>query len=439
MTSASFWRRGALAAAAVAAFGWMAATTGGCSSTPTVADGGINCGAGSTECNGSCTAIARDPENCGACGKKCAAGESCSAGICTSGCGMGTTKCGAECVDTKTDDRNCGACGTKCAANQVCNAGACATSCSTGQTQCGMSCVDAQTDRANCGACGTVCKDGEICSAGKCEISCQAGLTKCTKPLGDGGTSDASADASGDGGDAGPQLGAVYCANLQTENTNCGACGATCAIGKVCVAGACVNAQLIGSGTDQDPYRMPAPYSQYASCKAAQTANPNAVNGIYLTRPLGTDIKVYCDMTGGGFTYETFGFGPFTGSFPGWVRLGAPDFQNNAALRAAFEYLYARDFLTNLQIGWNSSNCCFINTTNTNFYGFAGNGYMYPANASNDGVNCNGGYNEAKLKIYLVNAAVTRSSFTQGELSNVSVTTTCLVSNNPAIFARRYQ
>jgi hypothetical protein len=220
----------------------MAATTGGCSSTPTVTDGGINCGAGSTECNGSCTAIARDPENCGACGKKCAAGEYCSAGICTSGCGMSTTKCGAECVDTKSDPRNCGACGTKCSGTQVCNMGTCATSCSTGQTQCGMSCVDAQTDRANCGACGTVCKDGEICSAGKCELSCQAGLTKCTKPLGDGGTSDASADASGDGGDAGPQLGAVYCANLQTDNQNCGACGVVCGSKKKCVDGACVNA-----------------------------------------------------------------------------------------------------------------------------------------------------------------------------------------------------
>lgn len=314
MTSASYGRRGALAAAAVAAFGWMAATTGGCSSSPTVADGGINCGAGSTECNGSCTAIARDPENCGACGKKCAAGESCSAGICTSGCGMGTTKCGAECVDTKTDNRNCGACGTKCAANQVCSMGACATSCAMGQTQCGMSCVDAQTDRTNCGACGTVCKDGEICSAGKCEISCQAGLTKCTRPMGDGGMGDASADASGDasgdGGDAGPQLGPVYCANLQTDNTNCGACGTTCDQGKKCIGGVCKTPAIkCGDFTYNGPN-----YQQYCFTVKAQT--------VCIGQTQGGAITCTNTATGIRFTFD------FTATWPMRFTLNQPNCQN---------------------------------------------------------------------------------------------------------------
>src|SRR5262245_31139591 len=87
--------------------------------------GGTNCGTGSTLCGDTCTVVARDPQNCGGCGKPCAMGEVCSQGACASACGGGTTKCGPECVDTKSDGRNCGMCGTKCTAQQVCNMGAC--------------------------------------------------------------------------------------------------------------------------------------------------------------------------------------------------------------------------------------------------------------------------------------------------------------------------
>jgi len=50
---------------------------------------------------------------------------------------------------------------------------------------------------------------------------------------------DASADASGD---AGPVLGSPYCANLQSDNTNCGACGKTCTGSDKCKAGTCTPA-----------------------------------------------------------------------------------------------------------------------------------------------------------------------------------------------------
>lgn len=236
------WKTGVLAAGAMAAIAAIGAMTGGCTgSTTTVvyADSGTNCGAGATECGGTCTVVARDAENCGACGKKCAAGELCSAGTCAASCQSGTTKCGTECVDTKSDSRNCGTCGTKCSGIQVCNAGACANSCTSGLTTCGSACVDTQTDRTNCGGCGTMCKDGEVCSAGKCEISCQAGLTKCSIAPSDGGVSDAAADGASDGG-----LGSTYCANLVADNTNCGTCGKVCAPGQKCVSGQCANAPI---------------------------------------------------------------------------------------------------------------------------------------------------------------------------------------------------
>ena len=228
-------------------------------STTVVVDGGTNCGDGSQLCGSTCTVVARDAENCGACGKKCAAGEVCSQGTCALSCNGGTTKCGTACVDTKSDGANCGGCGTKCATGEVCNAGKCATTCSNGATQCGQSCVNTQTDQVNCGGCGTLCAAGEQCVGGKCSLSCQSGLTLCSAPVVDGGVSDAASDAvadvsvadaasdgassdasSGDASsDAGPVLGVPYCANLKSDDANCGGCGVKCGANQQCVNGSC--------------------------------------------------------------------------------------------------------------------------------------------------------------------------------------------------------
>jgi hypothetical protein len=109
-----------------------------------------------------------------------------------------------------------------------------------GTTKCGQSCVDTQTDRTNCGMCGTTCLDGEICNAGKCEISCQQGLTKCPAIVSDGGVEGGVVDASSDSSvDSGPPIVGDYCANLQSDNLNCGGCGKSCKIGEACVGGVC--------------------------------------------------------------------------------------------------------------------------------------------------------------------------------------------------------
>jgi hypothetical protein len=96
-------------------------------------DGGVSCGLYQSLCSGACIGTNLDPNNCGGCGKVCAAGQACSAGVCSSGCTTPTNggtiqiiKCGALCVDQWTDNHNCGACGNDCTrANQVCSGGTC--------------------------------------------------------------------------------------------------------------------------------------------------------------------------------------------------------------------------------------------------------------------------------------------------------------------------
>ncbi len=234
----------------VAAAGTLAgvsALIAACSSSTTT----TTCLAGSVACGGTCTVVARDPDNCGACGTKCGAGEVCSQGACSTSCGGGTALCNAACVDTKSDPANCGACGKKCDAGSLCSKGACAPACAASETACGNACVDTTTDRANCGACGTTCKSGEVCTAGQCTLSCQQGLTLCTKQVPDGGVVDAASDVADvgvvDAADSGTALGASYCANLQSDDANCGTCGQACGNGTQCVAGAC--AVTCGNGT----------------------------------------------------------------------------------------------------------------------------------------------------------------------------------------------
>ncbi len=127
------------------------------------------CNAGFANCDGTaangCEAnTSSSTTNCGTCGRACAAGQSCAAGVC--GCPAGQTVCGAACVNTSTDPNNCGLCGTVCPAGRSCVGGTCA--CPAGQTLCGGVCVNLSTDTANCGACGRACTAGMSCTAGAC-------------------------------------------------------------------------------------------------------------------------------------------------------------------------------------------------------------------------------------------------------------------------------
>ncbi|MBK8996274.1 MAG: choice-of-anchor L domain-containing protein [Myxococcales bacterium] len=178
------------------------------------------CKGGTTECSNKCVDTQIDPANCGACGTACATGQVCSAGQCASSCLGATTECSGKCVDTQIDPANCGACGTACTTGQVCSAGQCASQCLGGTVLCGNKCVDTQIDPANCGACGTACQSGEVCSTGTCGLTCSGGTTKC----------------------------GTVCVDTNTDSANCGACGTACTGGQVCSNGTC-SLQCSGGAT----------------------------------------------------------------------------------------------------------------------------------------------------------------------------------------------
>lgn len=75
-----------------------------------IAEGGVRCNAGESECNGTC--IPWDVQNCGGCGVTCAAGDPCRRGTC--GCDLGYSGCDGQCVDTQQNPLHCGGCGLSC-------------------------------------------------------------------------------------------------------------------------------------------------------------------------------------------------------------------------------------------------------------------------------------------------------------------------------------
>src|SRR5262249_4042122 len=85
-----------------------------------------DCVAGAVDCDGTCTFLESDPDNCGACGNICGGSTPyCSQGACTDCGGFGAAICNGVCVDIFSDALNCGACGRQCAANEYCSFGHC--------------------------------------------------------------------------------------------------------------------------------------------------------------------------------------------------------------------------------------------------------------------------------------------------------------------------
>ncbi|HUQ07044.1 MAG TPA: hypothetical protein VM261_31345 [Kofleriaceae bacterium] len=163
-----------------------------------------------------CTSLARDPLNCGACGRSCDAGRICDRGQCACPSGSGDCAVTGVCAPLLSDKANCGACGNACGDDApFCVAGVCLRTCETFDlTDCGGRCVDVRFADADCGACGRVCGAGTTgCVGGECQTCEQAGLADC-------------------GGE---------CRDLDWSESNCGVCGRPCSTGQACVRGVCMD------------------------------------------------------------------------------------------------------------------------------------------------------------------------------------------------------
>jgi hypothetical protein len=191
------------------------------------------CNSGYYDCNGTvadgCEINTNtDPNNCGGCGIKCTIANgvgACVNGMCTVGiCNAGWTDCDAKVatgceVNTGADANNCGMCGNRCNlanATASCTAGVCGVAaCNAGFTNCNNQPADGcevhtSADVNNCGGCGIKCSvaNGTAgCTNSVCSVAgCNSGWGDCLNGYTDGCET-----------------------NTTTSNTNCGACGKSCA------------------------------------------------------------------------------------------------------------------------------------------------------------------------------------------------------------------
>jgi hypothetical protein len=135
----------------------------------------VCCAAGLSCCSGHCSNLNNDVQNCGGCGRQCAAPPpnevvTCVAGLCVYNCPPNAIDCNGTCTFLDSDPDNCGACGNVCPNTaRNCSQGVC-NDCPGGATDCFGVCTNISFDTANCGGCGIVCSAGQTCSGGVCQF-----------------------------------------------------------------------------------------------------------------------------------------------------------------------------------------------------------------------------------------------------------------------------
>jgi hypothetical protein len=251
------------------------------------------CDAGKADCNAKTSdqcevTLTNDIANCGACGHSCllanVEGATCESSACKiGGCKPGFADCdlkpetGCE-GHVSNDPENCGACGKKCPvvanANATCELGACGKFvCKDGFADCDgkpeNGCeVDLSKDLANCGACKAPCDavpNGQAkCDDGICVIgACTKGFDDCDKSSGNGCETD-----------------------LSTNVDNCAACGQKCPglanSEASCKASMCNSGKCL-PGFDDCDAAMPGCESNLATsvsnCGACGNACPDIAHG----------------------------------------------------------------------------------------------------------------------------------------------------------------
>ena len=168
---------------------------------------GVICSAGQAMCANSCTSVATDSQNCGACGHACAIGQMCASGQCV--CSGGLLACAGQCVASNA--AHCGTCDTVCGADEGCTNGSCGT-CPAGELQCtDGACVSPTAGTAlHCGGC-TPCPPGATCVGGTC--ACGPNQMMCGVP--------------------------AMCVDVTSSLQHCGGCNQPC-------SGTCTNGVCMG-------------------------------------------------------------------------------------------------------------------------------------------------------------------------------------------------
>src|SRR5579884_3138994 len=321
-----------------------------CDGTCQTCDGGTcgtagdltSCGDGVVCCSGACVSLA-SPSNCGYCWHTCPAGEQCAGGTggacyCTQignsyvPCQPGDTCCNGTCSNLQTDAQNCGTCGNACGTDETCSGGQCvvkqnqangATCTANGQCQSGYCaqgyCCDSACDADQCHACNVAGQEGTCvsvcgpyaCGGTTCLASCSSdsqcaagyycggGQCGTQKPLGgsclandvcqsgycvgghccESACTDQCYNCNAQGACVpypyycavpGGTIGSGLCCNgactdLSTDDNNCGACGHACGAGEVCNSGACQAGCIIGGTFYASGASNPA--SQCQSCQ----------------------------------------------------------------------------------------------------------------------------------------------------------------------------
>lgn len=167
-------------------------------------------------------------------------------------------RCGKQCVNRRTDSRHCGACGNRCAEGETCRDGVC--TCGDGMVVCGGACQPGNccagdaavtcTDvtpcctpdgcqplgtTKHCSACNDACDSDDACVEGEC--GCPEGWIVCGGACQQGNCCDGDAAVT-------CNVGSTCCApdGCQTLDTpeQCGQCGRSCLPGEACVGGECI-------------------------------------------------------------------------------------------------------------------------------------------------------------------------------------------------------
>jgi hypothetical protein len=234
-------------------------------------DASFSCPSSLSCCGSTCKNFVTDLENCGACNHPCpvpanssptctngACGFICNAGFfaCGDHCctaGAGAICCNGTCTNLNSDVQNCGSCNNVCPApansSPTCANGVCGFVCIAGFTQCGNTCHDLITDPNDCGACDKVCagpaNSRPTCANSLCGFLCDPGHPQCGNICCPSGPANSSPTCTN--GVCGFICNSGYtrcgniCAYLPGDLQNCGRCGNACPAGTGCCNGQCTS------------------------------------------------------------------------------------------------------------------------------------------------------------------------------------------------------